>query len=272
MKIKQILLVVPIIGMIISCDKKEENDTPNLDTYPMTVGTEWTYDRQVIIKKYESETSNKIINNDTMNFTVRVWIDKDTVLNDTMNVKIFKSRENDYNWTTNQYKYLDNEGLRNYAYSNSGGANVFAKKSSSFKSSFDSYFYRIAIKHGITNKEIIIEDKPTLDIKLPFSENTSWTYRNPSETRVLQIDKEVIGTETLNITGQNIACYKVSWNYLYDPVFNGVNITDWISEKGLIRRLTIYDRVTLISEDGEPLIDGNVQMIETLTLKQLKIQ
>ncbi len=256
---------------MISCDKKENEITPKVDSYPMTVGTEWIYDRQVIMKKYESDTSDKIIDIDTVIFTIKVWIDKDTVLNDTMNVKAFKSRENDYNWTSNQYKFIDSVGLKNYAYSNSGGANVFAKKSGYLKSSFDLNFYMSLDNGVLTSDEIIFEDLPTLDIKLPLDNNSSWTYRQPSETRSLQIYKEVIGAETLTLFGQNFACYKVSWNYLYDPVFNGIEITDWISEKGLVKRLTIHDRVTLTTQEGEP-IDGNIQMIETLVLKELKIK
>jgi hypothetical protein len=111
-----------------------------------------------------------------------------------------------------------------------------------------------------------------LDVKLPLDNNSSWTYRYSSETRTLQIDKKVIGNETLSLFGQNFTCFKVSWEYLNDPVFDGIKITDWISEKGLIKRMTIYDRVTLVSQNGEPIIDGNAQVIETLVLKELRIK
>jgi hypothetical protein len=271
MKMRQILILITLISISISCDKKEDYILPNVDTYPMAAGTEWTYDRQVIINKYESETSNNIVDIDTVNFTVKVWIEKDTVLNDTMNVKIFKSRENDNNWTSNQFKYLDNEGLRNYAYSNSGGAIVFAKKSFSIKYGLLTDFYKTVDNGIVIGDDIIFEDKPTLDIKLPLGDNSSWTYRKPSETRTLQIDKSVIGKETLTLLGESIACYKVAWEYLNDPIFGGVEITDWISNKGLIKRETIHDRVTLTTQDGEP-IGGNVQTIETLTLEELNIK
>lgn len=271
MKMRKILILITLISILTSCDKKENDILPNVDSYPMTVGTEWTYDRQVIIKKYESETSNDIIDIDTVNFTVKVWIEKDTVLNDTMSVKIFKSQENDNNWTSNQFKYLDNEGLRNYAYSNSGGANVFAKKSSSLQFGLYSDFYKTNDNGILTSDDIIFEDKSTLDIKLPLGDNSSWTYRQPSETRILQIDKSVVGNETLILIGKSFACYKVIWTYLNDPVFDGIEITDWISEEGLVKRETIHDRVTLTTQDGEP-IGGNVQTTEIITLKALTIK
>ncbi|MBN2396220.1 MAG: hypothetical protein JXC36_07150 [Candidatus Atribacteria bacterium] len=87
----------------------------------------------------------------------------------------------------------------------------------------------------------------------------------------MQIDKSVIGNETLTLLGESFTCYKVTWEYLNDPAYEGVEITDWISNKGLIKRETIHDRVTLTTQDGEP-IDGNVQITETLILKALTIK
>lgn len=269
MKKRQILIIIPLIAIFISCNDKKDNITPTVDTYPMTVGTEWTYDRQVIFKKFESETSDKIIDIDTINFTVKVWIEKDTVLNDTMSVKVFKSRINDNNWISNQYKYLDNEGLKNYAYSNFRGANVFAQKSSLLKYGLTIDFNKTLDNGILTSDDIIFEDTPTLDIKLPLGDNSTWTYRKPSDARKLQIDKSVNGSETLTLLGQIFPCFKVSWNYLNDTIFDGINITDWISEKGLIKRLIIIDKTIYTNEHGEPLFYG--QLIETLVLKDLKI-
>lgn len=167
---------------MVSCDDKEKNIVPTVNNYPMNIGTEWVYDRQMLMKKYESETSNEVIGIDTMNFIVKVWIEKDTVLKDTMAVRVFKSQDIYDNWTSYQYKFFDIEGLKTYAYS--GGAIAFAKKSSYLKSSigFDE----------LTSDEIFFETKPTLDVKLPLDRNSSWTYRHSSDTRALQIDKTVI--------------------------------------------------------------------------------
>jgi hypothetical protein len=87
---------------------------------------------------------------------------------------------------------------------------------------------------------------------------------------LLQIDKEVSGAESVTLFGKTFSCFKVSWNYLNDPVYDGISITDWISDKGLIKRLTVHDRVTYTNEYGEPLFYG--QTIEILTLKDLKIE
>ncbi|MCK5823200.1 MAG: hypothetical protein KAG95_04295 [Bacteroidales bacterium] len=268
----KLILITIVLLTIIGCDKKTNNTSLKVDTYPINVGTEWIYNRQVIINKYESETSQEIIDRDTINFTRKVWIEKDTILDDTMNVKVFKFQEDDNEWSRKEYKYIDNEGLKTYAYNINGNANCFAEKSSEqLKKSIVNFYQQNNLKTShLVKDEIITEDKPTLDIKFPLSNNSSWIYRHPSETRTLQIDKEVIGTESLNLIGQNFSCLKVRWIYLYNSAFNGIEITDWISDKGLIKSLIKNARITLITQNGEP-IDGNFQMIETLILKELKI-
>ena len=95
-----------ILIALISCDQKENDLAPLVDTYPMAIGTEWTYDRQLILDKYESETSDKIIGTDTFHFVVRVWIDKDTILG-TMPVKAFKCQEEHINSISTQFKFID---------------------------------------------------------------------------------------------------------------------------------------------------------------------
>jgi hypothetical protein len=253
------LILLTFIAMI-SCDDKDKDI--NINSYPMNIGTEWIYDRQLIVKKYESETSDKIIDIDTINFTDKVWIDKDTVLNDTMNVKVFRSRENNNNWTSNEYKFIDNEGLKNYAYSNSEAINVYAKGKVYLK--FSNGLGKVA------SEGIIFIIKPTLDIKLPLDRNSSWTFMKSSDIQELQIDKNVIGTERVNLIGQNFDCFKIEWVYLNEPALEDIKVTDWISEKGLIKRIRNYGRTIISDEDGEPLYFG--QLIETMTIKSITIK
>lgn len=257
---RQKALIFLVLIVMISCDDNEKGIVPNVNSYPMNIGTEWVYDRQMVMKKYESETSNEVIGIDTMNFTIKVWIEKDTVLKDTMAVKVFKSQDIYNNWTSNEYKFFDKEGLKTYAYS--GGDNIFAKKSSYLKSS---------IGFGeLTGDEIYFETKPTLDVKLPLDRNSSWTYKDSSDTRALQIDKTVIGIERVNLIGQNFDCFKIDWTFINDLVFEGIKITDWISEEGLIKRLIILDRVSFTNLHGEHLYYG--QSIETITIKSIDIK
>ncbi|NQU53917.1 MAG: hypothetical protein HQ522_15415 [Bacteroidetes bacterium] len=262
---KKNTLILILMLAIISCNKDDEELNLVINSYPMNIGTEWTYDRQVIVKKYDSAISYKTGEIDTINFITKVSIDKDTTLNDTMDVMLFKSQEENNNWTSNHYYYMDNEGLRNYAYSNAG-AIVFPKKSA-WKQFTN--LEMLVDKKLRTNGELFFEIPPTLNIKFPLGINTSWTYRKPSESSELQIDKEVVGAEELILFEQAFICLKVNYIYMNKPSYDGIYMTDWISEEGLIKRLTTIDSVTVTNETGEPLYTA--QITESLTLKELKM-
>lgn len=259
MKLKALIVLVMIA--MISCKEKVELNPPYVVSHPMIIGTEWTYNRQVLITKYESETSDNKLEIDTLNFVVKVWIDKDTIFNNDLSVKVFKVSDDGWHWK-NEYKYLDEEGLKTYAYSTSGNADVFGQKYSFLKSSMAT--------NELIDGGLKIESPPTLDIKFPLNLSSTWTYRSPSEAGELQIDKTVVGYERIKVNERYHNCYKVEWKYLNDPLFNGIKVTDWISDNGLIKRLTINERVTLVPEVEEPLFNGNIQIIEVLTLELLE--
>lgn len=262
---KKNTLILLILIVAISCD---ENDiSQKITSYPMAVGSEWIYDRQLVIVTYKSETSDSIIGIDTMKFTNRIWIEKDTFLNK-KKVTVFKSEETGFDEISTTYKYLDAEGLKTYAYSFDGAMLFISKKEVPARLSH-SLFINDQFKNRVhSNGEIIVEHKPTLDIKLPLKQNSTWTYRYPSEINDLQIDKKVIGAEKLNLIGHNFACFKVQWIYLNKPYL--ISIKDWISKEGLIKREIIYDRETSANQNGEPI--GLFQTTEYLTIKNLIIK
>lgn len=266
---KNDILTILLLLAIVSCDSKKNEINPEVDSYPMTIGTEWTYDRQIIIKKYESDTSDNIIDTEIYNFTVNVWIDKDTLLKDTMNVIILEAQDDDNDWTQKSYRFIDNEGLKTYAYS-PRGAIVFAKKKGTLKSSFLLNNNFLLVNEISPHDEIIYEEQPTLDIKLPLKNNSSWIYRHSNRQEIPNIEKEVIGTERLNLAGEIFDCFKVYWYNLNLTETDGIEITDWISDKGLIKRIIFSDRIFLRNEFGEYF--GTAQLTETLILKELEIQ
>lgn len=262
---RKYLMILILIFVIISCKKNDNKLTLIINSYPMNIGTEWTYDRQIIVKKYDSSSFYKAEKIDTINFITKISIVKDTILNDTMNVTVFKSREENNNWTSNHYYYIDNNGLRNYAYMNAG-AIVFPKKSA--HPNF-SNLEMIVDKIKLTNGELFIETPPTLNIIFPLENNTSWTYREPSESDILQIDKKVVGSENLVLFEQTFECLKVEYTYLNNPNYDKINMTEWISNEGLIKRLTTIDSTTVTNEIGEPLYTAQIN--ESLILKELNI-
>lgn len=263
------VFVLFVLMAMISCDIKENDLDPLVETYPMTVGSEWTYDRKLIVKKYESETSDQIINTDTLHSVVRVWIEKDTLLKDAQQVKVFKCIIDDYIYpvTSKSYKFIDHEGLKTYAYLNAG-VNVFSQKEKGYLKS--AFIFNPMSGHSLaTDDEIIFESQPTLDIKFPLVNNSSWTYRQNVYQTNLPIEKKVIGPENVYLSGQNFPCYMVDW--VFPDSRQGIKMTDWISDKGLIKRITINDRASMLHEDGTQTGDL-FQITETLILKAIDLK
>lgn len=254
------LLILVLASSLISCDKKDEKPNyPNVATYPMAVGSQWTYDRKIIIDHYESENSDKVVATDTFKFVVKVWIEKDTVLQG-KEVRMVKAREVGGTSTSVNYYFLDGEGLKTYAYKNAG-LTVFAQTGVHLKSASDNVLSE--------NNPIFYENPATLNVKLPLMPGSRWTYRQPTETKSLQIDKEVTSAETLKLINQSFDCYKVRFIFIDEPQKSGTIITEWISDKGLMKRISAFKKAALMKEDGQVM--GYVKSTETLTLTALEI-
>lgn len=267
--IKLQLTIFLLLTLIISCDKAEENPDSIVETYPMRVGTEWNYDRQLIINEYEFIKPDVILNSDTVDYKVKVWIDKDTLMGDTLNVKIFKALESDLIQASINYMYLDNEGLKTYVYSNPGSM-VFAYnfhqriiqlRKSRLKSTHNYY---------TNDNQIYLENEPTLNLKLPLQLNLSWTYIKPTQQKSLQIDKKVVGIEKLKLIDTIFTCYKIDYEYRNDERFEGIEISDWVSKQGLIKRKMSGFKIPTSTKETET-IDGYVEYTEILTLSNLKL-
>lgn len=254
------LLILLFTAALLSCDKKDEKPLyPNVVTYPMTIGSQWTYDRKIILDHFESENSDKVVATDTFKFVVKVWVDKDTILNGKQ-VRMVKAREVGGTCTSVNYYFLDDEGLKTYAYKNAGLI-VFAQTGVHLKSTAENI-----LSEG---DPILYENPPTLNVKLPLIPGSRWTYRQPTETNSLQIDKEVTGAETLKLIDQSFDCYKVNFIFFDEPQKSGTLITEWISDKGLIKRISAFKKAAFVKEDGQIL--GYVKNTETLTLTALEI-
>lgn len=250
-------LILCLIGCLTACDTTQYNLTPSVAGYPLRVGARWTYDRMVIIKKYESDSSSVVTDANTIHSEVNVWVEKDTVL-DKKTVKVFKSREGDMEHPATWYVQNDKDGLKIMATQNPG-LNVLAHQK---------LFFQLKTSAGSFNDSIIFEPTPILELKLPLQPDTRWTYKDSIATDSLLIEKAVAGNETLTLQGMKINCYKLEWIYSYHSLFKGYKITEWLSEKGLMKRNVFYDRITFTDENKKALYVG--QYSETLTLKSFR--
>ena len=260
-----LILLIPFPG----CNEDKKDDFEKIFSYPTKPGSEWNYYSESVYTVYESETSDKIIDTDTVAFPIKVKIEKDTLLNDTMNVLQFVSIIEKYGYKSTQYYFINSEGLNAYATSKSTG-HIFAKKNNPVNFVHDMLPFSSDVSLFSDAPSIyIIKPRPRLNLKFPLRLNSKWTYSYPSEPFNLQIDKEVVGYEYIKINDKTYSCYLVSWDYLDNEYFGNTRIYDWISEEGLIKREIIYDRVTVVSEDN--LSWENFQLTETISLTGINL-
>lgn len=255
-----------IVLLAFSCDHDKDNDHDGLAGYPMKTGTFWSYDRFIIIDYYESDQSETIIRTDSIPSEVSVTILRDTVLNGQA-VKCFGAYDYPATFRSMEYFFEDADGLKCLGYQNPGPA-VFARKSSFVAGNLFS-FKGLSGLVGIAEDDspIILEDPPTLNIKYPLKKGVQWTYRYPREGMSLQIDKKAVGEEVLERNGKLYGCVKIEYLYLYSDLYSGMQITDWIAEEGLVQRISVTDRITLVGHEGESL--GTVRIREVLSLRYM---
>jgi hypothetical protein len=258
------------IVVLISCDTENKDNFDKIESYPTNVGTEWSYSSESIIKIYESEAFQKVIDTDTFSLSIKVKIEKDTVLNDTMFVKQFTSRADGADFISKEYFFVDTDGLKAYAYSNPT-LHVFAKKYNlmyELLNQFTPQFHE-PINPG-ENDFYVYEPSPRLNLKFPLELNSKWTYTIPYEPLNLQIDKEIVGYEVIKLNNHSYSCYIISWIYLENKFFDETKIYDWISNEGLIKRQITYKKTVFSVPPDETI--GYGQVTETIILKELKLK
>lgn len=255
---REILLIITIFITACSYDKKINYES--IDSFPIKTGNTWEYSSVSILKIYESDISNIVIETDTFRNNLIVRIEKDTILDDTVNVFQFTSVRIGGKYKSSEYCFWDSTGFHTYAYSN-GGSHVFPKKTHT-KSGIESF--------GVFGPELFIDEDITVfpktrhNLKFPLEMNSKWTYTFPYSPFYLQIDKEIVGYENIKIENRVFSCYKIKWIYLENKFFDGMTIFDWVSSEGLIKRVVIGGRARLTTPDGESI--GSSQLTETIEL------
>jgi hypothetical protein len=266
---KKLLCIISGILALSSCGEKVNEPFEKIDAYPTSPETEWIYSSQSILNFFESETSNIVIAADTLCFSVKVRVEKDTVLNETMNVTEFSSKADDLDFSSKEYYYVDAEGLKAYAYSNPS-LHVFVKKNAQHDVISNRFSFTI-LGPAISVEDNIFEygNGSRLNLKFPLEMHSKWTYLAPAEPMKLQINKEITGYENIKVDNHTYPCYKVSWIYLKNENIEGydkIRVYDWIAKEGLIKRQVIYSRATLIMSENASWT--YCQATETILLKE----
>jgi len=247
------------------CCNDNQTDNHRINSYPMTIGSTWTYDRTITDNYYKSLTSDSIVSSDTLTFEGTTWIEKDTIINKSK-VMVFKSNENDFSQTvtTTNYQLIDNDGLKLLANSYSGYMLYSSAKKAFIKSTFYVSNKGKMNSQSQLNSGVYVFSTPVLSIKYPLTSTSEWT-----SVYALKIDKKVIGTDTLHINGHEYICFKVLWKY---PEGSGytIKVTEWIAKEGILKRETNFGTMYTIDEHGDSL--NKFESIECMKIKSVSIK
>lgn len=263
MKLKRSLLSILVSLTLISCDKNE-TIPENTSNYPMTVGTTWSYDVVSINNVYLSVTSDSIVSSDTTKMEVVTWIDKDTIVNN-KKLMVFKTRQNSLadSITSVEYYSLDNEGLKLHAYDYIDYISPYSTRRKFVKSPLViPNTEKMNSRSQKDSKRIYVFDTPVLVIKYPLTTTSEW-----SSMLHYQINKRVIATETLNISGHKYNCFKVLWNYPTYDVSDTPKITQWLTDDGVIKSETKFEKLYMTDSYGNNI--EKYDIIESMTIKSL---
>ncbi len=258
---KQLFLLLTTITMT-SCNDNQ-TDNHRINSYPMTIGSTWTYDRTITDNYYKSLTSDSIVSTDTIAFEGTTWIEKDTIINNSK-VMVFKTKEIDFfqTITTADYHLMDKEGLKLLAYYYSGDMSYSSSEKTLIKPTFQVSSNGKMNSLSQINSGIYIYSAPVLNIKYPLTATAEWTSVYP-----VKIVEKVIGTDTLHINGHEYVCFKVLWKY---PEGNSIKVTEWIAKEGILKRETNFGIMYTIDEHGDSL--NKFESIECVKIKSVSIK
>ena len=244
---------------------------PVVEKWPMTTGSEWHYQQTYYLFKFASDSSDVITDSDTIQNLYKLWVLKDTVLNDTLALTVFELAEEDsLTWMWRQYYLLDEEGLKLYAYLPNPGPFSFRKSKAVFNNHFP-----LLTEQGPETKllypgdKLIYLDPPRLSIQLPLKEDSYWTCQEKAPYQ-FRIDKKVTGTDLIQAGGNEYACFRVDWVYFDYIVDTDILVTEWIAEEGLIKRVVKIPRTDITDINGEDIYSG--QFAEVLQLVDVNIK
>jgi hypothetical protein len=258
--------LIVIVALLVSGCKKDDNPTVSDSgpfKYPDSIGNQWEYDRTfstVIIHPDSTEQSHPVDTSVTSTVTMKV-IRKDTLRN-SIEAYLFQENitENNRNIVGETWYVNSDSGLSIYAYR---GAGLLIPKSGSGKRfSFNgryfssvreitSYVTQETSKTFIPSDTIMYEVPPVVSLKYPLTNNSEWTYR--SSGNPWKINKKIVGTEQIEVPAGKFDCFKIVWFFDInnDSQWDeNIEYTDYICDKGLIRRTVVYKGITVVDQEN----------------------
>jgi hypothetical protein len=261
-----LLALIVVVVLLVSGCKKDDNPIvadPGPFKYPDSIGNQWDYERTfstVIIRPDSTGQSHPVDTSVTSPVIMKV-IRKDTLRN-SIEAYLFQEiiTENNRNIVGDTWYVNSDSGLSIYAYH---GAGLLIPKSGSGKRFFfngryfssvreiTSYVTQEIPKKFTPSDSITYEVPPVLTLKYPLMNNSEWTYR--SSGNPWKINKKIVGTKQIEVPAGKFNCFKIVWFFDVNNDLQwdeNLELTDYVCEKGLIRRTVVYKDITIVDQEN----------------------
>ena len=253
MKYKILNFILLIVVLFTSACQIWERDSMDF-TYPLETGRTWTYQRDMILTNFETDSLNQE-HEDTLTYDVTTEVIGPVTLRDS--IEAIEVRIKD---SITYYKE-DSTGLYIIAYELGMGETIMPKRAGKEKIVFNGMYFKnfeelsnviqqITPMAKSLGDSIIFESSPAKVLSYPLREATEWCFRNPD---YLRIDKQIIGEETISVNAGTFKCYHVKWCYDFnddEALDDNTWIDDYISKEGLIKRTVTVLGINMYGDYG----------------------
>lgn len=268
-KISIFLAVAFLLGLCFTgCDERSKAFPDTIKQFPLEEGNKWTYALSFEFTPFENDSGDD--NKEFLYYDeIELSINGDTLLEG--NIPVIKTTEirGISKLERNSYVSQTRSGLYSHGYC-PGGTDILKKSVKGVHLEFELLMPVYDPGPLIGDGEIFIENPPRQIIRFPVTAGSEWTYLQPKDEFRLRIDKKVIGMETLSISGREFKCWKIVWDYSGSLAFEGIKLTEWIADEGIIQREVRIDSLFLSDEKGELYCRGN--SLQTLRLKNILLR
>ena len=109
-----------------------------------------------------------------------------------------------------------------------------------------------------------------LPLILPYPQHLGqrWACSPAGDDQVLRLDKQITGRETVKNSVGAFDCHLIQW--IYDPPLKDLDLVDFISAQGLIRRRVEVDNL-IMTDYEHPYGGDTADVISTYELTSLQL-
>lgn len=273
-------IVILSVICIIGCE--DDNNEPNMEfIYPLSVGNSWEYEKLITLN-FDSLATYNGLTDTTYYSTGFVEIIAYEVIFDSLEVYNFATTLNEDGniFTGNEYYNNNNNGLFGYGYTQGSMITPKSDQKYSYLMFKNKKFNNVReiinwIEKGNYGNEYSKEDSiifdPVKSLDYPLEEGKQWIYRTEThDGEPFRIDKKILEWDEIEVIAGKFNCWKIQFLYLEVGWDVDIDFYDYISEKGLVKRILGLNDMECYDEDGNFL--GYLDYIEETILIDCTIE